>query len=151
MITTLLQSMNAFLGRRRSPVQIRASRPVMRAFREGFCVLAVILVLSVGYFAPPIQAQDFPPPNPDQERAVFQKFTAKGSTPDQALTKAFAKAGIHWGQMLHPEANKEVSFSVMALPLPEIGIMIMPPPQPQQVYQAWVVVRYRVYMEGEGQ
>jgi hypothetical protein len=49
----------------------------VRAFREGFCVLAVILALSVGYFAPPIQAQD--PTNPNEQ---FQKFTAKGSTPD---------------------------------------------------------------------
>jgi hypothetical protein len=119
----------------------------MRAFREGFCVLVIILALSVGYFAPPTQAQEFPPPNPDPERAVFQKFTAKGSTPDQAITLAFAKAGIYWGRSRHSEAIKDFSFSVIALPLPEIGIMIMPSPSPQQVYQAWVVVRYRVFLE----
>jgi hypothetical protein len=109
----------------------------VRAFREGFCVLAVILALSVGYFAPPIQAQD--PTNPNEQ---FQKFTAKGSTPDQAITRAFAKAGIVWDRFLNLPQVAGTDFAVLALPQVD--------PALPQVYQAWVVVRYRVFVEGEG-
>jgi hypothetical protein len=106
--------------------------------RKGYwiCFMAMISILVFSILA---QAQDPTIPN---ERAVFQKFTAKAGSPEQAINKAYAKAGIVWDRFLNLPKITGTNFTVLALPQVD--------PALPQVYQAWVVMRYRVYVEGKG-
>ena len=122
--------------------------------KNSIKLLTVFCFLTFGawaWYPNPAPAQETPSIG---ESSAFLKFTARGTTPDQALNRAFAKAGVQWGQPMDPgspvAAIKDFSFSVMVLPESLAQIEIIPPPVYVPIYQAWVVVRYRVALEGEG-